>query len=172
MSFAYHKEEKAQKPADIKKIVILGVGNLLLKDEGVGIHVLRALKDAPLPTDVDLELIDGGTSPNVFYLLEGADKLIIIDAVAGGSDPGSIYRFRANDIAVEGKHILSIHQIGLLEGLKMMEHMESKRKDVVIIGVEPKEIGWGLELSSDLQQKIPQIVEVVLQGITEEARKC
>lgn len=172
MSFAYCKEEKAQKPADIKKIVILGVGNLLLKDEGVGIHVLRALKEAPLPTDVDLELIDGGTSPDVFYLLEGADKLIIIDAVAGGSDPGSIYRFRANDIAVEGKHILSIHQIGLLEGLKMMEHMESKRKDVVIIGVEPKEMGWGLELSSDLQQKIPQIVEVVLQGITEEARKC
>lgn len=172
MSFAYHKEEKAQKPAAIKKIVILGVGNLLLKDEGVGIHVIRALKDAPLPTDVDLELIDGGTSPNVFYLLEGADKLIIIDAVAGGSDPGSIYRFRANDIAVEAKHILSIHQIGLLEGLKMMEHMEGKRKDVVIIGVEPKEMGWGLELSSDLQQKIPQIVEVVLQGITEEARKC
>ena len=165
VSFAYHKEEKAQKLADIKKIVIVGVGNLLLKDEGVGIHVLHTLKDASLPADVDLELIDGGTSPNVFYLLEGADKLIIIDAVVGGGDPGSIYRFRANDITVEDKYILSVHQIGLLEGLKMMEHIGSKPKDMVIIGVEPKEMGWGLELSSELQQKIPQIINVVLQEL-------
>ena len=158
-------DKKAQKTARIKKIVILGIGNLLLKDEGVGIHVLQALKDAPFPSDVDLELIDGGTSPNVFYLLDGADKLIIIDAVLGGGDPGSVYRFRANDVAAEDKPILSLHQMGLLEGLKMMEQMASEPKEAVIIGVEPKEIGWGLELSSDMQQKISQIVEVVLEEI-------
>ncbi len=158
-------DKKAQKPARIKKIVILGIGNLLLKDEGVGIHVLQALKDAPFPPDVELELIDGGTSPDVFYLLDGADKLIIIDAVLGGGDPGSVYRFRANDVVAEDKPILSLHQMGLLEGLKMMEQMASEPKEAVIIGVEPKEIGWGLELSSDMQQKISQIVEVVLEEI-------
>ena len=173
MSFVYHKdEEEAQKPADNQKVVILGVGNILLRDEGVGIHVIHALRDSLLPPGAKVEIIDGGTSPNVLYLLDGADRLIVIDAVVGGSEPGTIYRFQANDIAVEDKRILSIHQMGLLESLEMMEHMESKPKDTVIIGVEPKEMGWGLELSSKLKQKIPQIVEVVLEEIREEARKC
>ncbi|MFC2056300.1 HyaD/HybD family hydrogenase maturation endopeptidase [Chloroflexota bacterium] len=169
----YHKvEEKAHKPADSKKNIILGVGNVLLKDEGVGIHVIRALQDSLMPTNGHLKIIDGGTSSNVLHLLDGADKLTVIDAVEGGGEPGTIYRFRAGDIDLEGKSVLSMHQIGLLENLEMMEHMESKWKDVVIIGVEPKEIGWGLELSSELEQKIPQIVKIVLKEITEEARKC
>ena len=173
MSFVCHKgDKKPQKPADIRKVTILGVGNLLLKDEGIGIHVLDALKGAPFPSDVDLELIDGGTSPDVFHLLDGADKSIIIDAVSGGGDPGTVYRFRADDVAAEDKPILSLHQMGLLEGLKMMAQMAGKPADVVIIGVEPKEIGWGLELSSDVEQKIPQILEIVLQEIRGEVRKC
>lgn len=172
MSFVYHKdEEKAQKPADIMRIVILGVGNVLLKDEGVGIHVIHALQDSLLPTDIELEIIDGGTSPNVLHLLERADKLIIIDAVAGGGEPGSVYRFRADDIIPEGKHIVSLHQIGLLESLKVMEYMGGRPKDMVIIGVEPKEMGWGLELSSELEQKVPQIINAVLEEIVG-ARKC
>jgi len=173
VSSVYHKdEEKAQKPADAARVAILGIGNILLKDEGVGIHVLHALQDSPLLTDAGVEIIDGGTSPNVLYLLDGADRLIIIDAVEGGGEPGTIYRFREGNIEQEGKYVLSIHQIGLLEDLEMMEHMEGKRKDAIIIGVEPKEIGWGLELSSEVEQKIPQIVKVVLEEITEEARKC
>ncbi len=173
MSFAYRKtEEKAQKPADRTKVVILGVGNILLKDEGVGIHVIHALQDSPLPASAEVEIIDGGTSPNVLYLLDGADRLIIIDAVEGGGEPGTIYRFRAGDVEQEGKCVLSMHQIGLLEDLAMMEHMEGKRKDAIIIGVEPKEMGVGLELSSQLEQEIPQIVKVVLEEIREEARKC
>ncbi len=173
MSFVYYKgEEKAQKPADAARVAILGIGNMLLKDEGVGIHVLHALQDSPLLTDARVEIIDGGTSPNVLHLLDGADRLIIIDAVEGGGEPGTIYRFREGDIEQEGKYVLSIHQIGLLEDLEVMEHIEGKRKDAIIIGVEPNEIGWGLELSSELEQKIPQIVKVVLEEITEGARKC
>jgi len=173
VSFVYHKdEEKAQKPADATRVVILGAGNVLLKDEGVGIHVIHALQDSPLLTNVGVEIIDGGTSPNVLHLLDGADRLVIIDAVKGEGEPGTIYRFREGDIEQEGKCVLSVHQIGLLEDLEMMEHMEGKPKDASIIGVEPKEIGWGLELSSELEQKIPQIIKVVLEEITEEARKC
>jgi len=169
----YHKaEEKAQKPADIKKIVILGMGNVLLKDEGVGIHIIHALQNSLLPINANLEIIDGGTSPNVLYLLDEADSLIIIDAVEGGSEPGTIYRFREGDVEQEGKCLLSMHQIGLLEDIEMMEYTGDRPKDTVIIGVEPKEIGWGLELSPELEQKIPQIVKVVLEEITEEARKC
>ncbi len=169
----YHKDgEKALKPADTKKVIILGVGNILLKDEGVGIHIIHALQDSLLPVGAEVEIIDGGTSPNVLYLLDGADKLIIIDAVEGGGEPGTIYRFRAGDVEQEGKCVLSMHEMGLLDDLEMMELMDGKRRDAIIIGVEPKEMGVGLELSSQLEQEIPQIVKVVLEEITEEARKC
>ena len=173
MSFVYHKdEEKAQKPADAARVAILGAGNVLLKDEGVGIHVIHALQDGLLLTDMGVQIIDGGTSPNILHLLDGAEKLIIVDAVKGGGEPGTIYRFRESDIEQEGKCVLSVHQMSLLDDLEVMEHMEGKPKDAIIIGVEPKEIGWGLELSSELEQKVPQIVKIVLEEVTEEARKC
>ncbi len=165
-------KEKAQKSADTKRVVILGMGNILLKDEGVGIHAIRALQNSPLPANVDLEIVDGGTSTNILYLLDGADRLIIIDAVNGGGEPGTIYRFRPNDIELEGQSVLSMHQIGLLEDLEMMECTGDRPKETVIVGVEPKEMGLGLELSSELEQKIPQITELVLEEIREETRKC
>jgi hydrogenase maturation protease len=169
----YRKDEiESPKSADTIRIVILGVGNILLKDEGVGIHAIRALQDSPLPKDVNLEIIDGGTSPNVLYLLDGADRLIVIDAVNGGGEPGDIYRFRPGDIEIEGQSVLSMHQYGLLEDLEMMECSGDRPKDTVIVGIEPKEIGLGLELSPEIEQKIPKIKELVLEEIREETRIC
>lgn len=165
-------EEKTQKPTDLRRIAVLGVGNVLLEDEGVGIHIINALKDSLLPANVHLQIIDGGTSPNAFHLLERADKLIIIDAVRGGSGPGSVYRFRADDITPEDKNIVSLHQIGLFDNLEIMEYMGDRPKDVVIIGVEPKEMGWGLELSPELEIRVPHVVSIVLEEIMEESRKC
>ena len=75
----------------------MGVGNVLLKDEGIGVHVARTLSKA-IGSRTDLDIIDGGTSPDTFMLLENADKLIIIDAVNGGGSPGSVYRFCPDDI--------------------------------------------------------------------------
>lgn len=147
------------------KIVVLGMGNVLLKDEGLGVHIAQALKEASPSPDVDLEVLDGGTSPQVFLLLEGADKLIVIDAVRGGGQPGAVYRFAPEDIALETGMHTSVHQIGLLESLRMMDYLGSRPRDTVIIGVEPKEIGWGLELSPELEQKVPQIVELVWKEI-------
>jgi len=153
---------------NIARIVVLGLGNLLLKDEGVGIHVVHALQDSPPPPDVNLELVDGGTSSEALCLLDQVDKLIIIDAVRGGSDPGSVYRFRPAEISPDDKDYVSLHQIGILESLRIMECTGEGPKDTVIIGVEPREIDWGLELSPELEHKIPQIVKLVM----EEARKC
>ncbi len=161
-NFVYHKDEEN---GSKKSTVVMGVGNLLLKDEGVGIHVVQALQDSPLLTNVPVKVIDGGTSPDVVHLLDGTDKLIVIDAVKGGGHPGSIYRFQANDVPMEANISTSLHQIGLLDTLNMMECIGSKPKDVVIIGVETKEIDWGLELSPELEQKIPQIIRVVLQEL-------
>jgi len=134
----------------------------LLKDEGIGVHVARALREAVEVDRADIDIIDGGTSPDVFLLVEGVRKLIIIDAVKGGGNPGLIYRFHPDDIMSEGKYsIISAHQIGLLDSLHMLEYSGFKPDSIVIIGVEPKEIDWGLGLSTELNEKLPEIVKMV-----------
>ena len=81
------------------RIVVVGVGNLLLKDEGVGVHVAQALQKVSSP--VDFEVVDGGTSPDIFPLFEGVEKLIVVDAAMGGGQPGDIYRFTLDALGRE-----------------------------------------------------------------------
>ena len=144
------------------KCVILGVGNLLLKDEGIGVHIAQALQKMPLPDGV--EVVDGGTSPDLPYLVEGADKLIVVDAVQAGGEPGSIYRLTPEDIVARPEALMSIHQMGLLESLRTLR-LDGGPKEVVIIGVEPEEIGWGLEPSPKLQERLLEIIKATLREI-------
>jgi hydrogenase maturation protease len=137
--------------------IILGIGNVLLKDEGVGCHVAHALEEILLP---NTKVIDGGTSPNIL-LPEDTDKLIVVDAAKGGGMPGEVYRFSLDDMALEQKSFLSLHDIGLIDNLLLMRLLHNTG-ETIIIGVEPKEIEWGLELSPELQERIPQIVESIL----------
>ena len=144
---------------------VLGIGNVLLRDEGIGCHVVRALEEIPLP---GVEILDGGTCPDVLQLLEDADKLIVVDAVKGGGMPGQIYRFHLDDIALEQKPFLSLHDMGLVDSL-MLTKLWHSIGETLIIGVEPKEIEWGLELSPELQEKVPHIVELILAEIANAA---
>jgi hydrogenase maturation protease len=137
---------------------VVGIGNVLLKDEGIGCHVVRALEEVNLS---DVEVIEGGTSLDVSQLSRDVDKLIIVDAVKGGGMPGQIYRFHIEDVTLERKSVLSVHDMTLVDTIRLMQ-LWHNIDDVVIIGVEPKDIDWGLELSPELRQKIPQIKDAVL----------
>jgi hydrogenase maturation protease len=141
---------------------VLGIGNILLRDEGIGCHVAHALEGIPLP---DVKIMDGGTCPDVLQFLEDADKLIVVDAVKGEGVPGQIYRFYLEDINLERKPFLSLHDLGLVDSLMLMQlwHPDFIGIDeAVIIGVEPKEVDWGLELSPELQEKMPRIIDAIL----------
>jgi len=149
---------------------VVGIGNVLLRDEGIGCHVVHALEGIPLP---DVNIIDGGTCSDVLQLLEGADKLVIVDAVKGGGTPGQIYRFHLEDITLEQKPFLSRHDMGLVDNL-MLSKLWHSISETVVIGVEPKEVEWGLELSPELQEKIPQIIDAILAELNNSKgeRKC
>lgn len=149
---------------------VLGIGNVLLKDEGIGCHVVHALERIPLP---DVQIMDGGTCPDVVQLLEDIDKLIIVDAVRGGGMPGQIYRFHLEDATLEQKPFLSLHDMGLVDNL-MLSKLWHNISETVIIGIEPKEIEWGLELSPELQKKMPQIIGAILVELknSKGERKC
>jgi hydrogenase maturation protease len=164
---------KAGPGNDCGRILVLGLGNLLLKDEGVGVHVVQQLQHRSLGENV--EVVDGGTAGLDLLLLEqGLEKVVIIDAVRGGRSSGTIYktRFRAKEIhnwvqalrQEEGGRI-SLHQVGLIDALVAAEKVGTAPDEIVIIGVEPEQIDCGLELTEIVEQKIPQIIDAVLEEL-------
>lgn len=146
-----------------KKILIVGVGNLLCRDDGIGVHVINEMKNLNLPNNV--ELLDIGTSTlDLFSYLKSIEKMIVIDAIKGGLEPGSIYRLFPEDLIPDSQKPIALHEIGLLESLRMAEKMGIKVK-TVIIGIEPEIIDWGMELTERLRAKIPLIIETVLKEL-------
>jgi hydrogenase maturation protease len=142
-----------------KRTLILGIGNLILKDEGIGVHVVRALEGKNLPPEVDL--IDGGTATvDLLSIIYESERIIVIDALKAGGEPGTIYRFLPEDLMGTSDRPLSLHQLGLLDVLGMSRQLGGNAA-VVIIGVEPKEISWGLELTEELQAAVPKVVKAV-----------
>jgi len=146
--------------------VLIGFGNILMKDDGIGVHIIRKFASMSRESAPEYVLIDGGTCPDIlFHLPEEIAKLIVVDAVKGGGEPGDIYRFSPTDIEFKKTSIISLHQLGLEESLKMMELLGKSPKSTIMIGVEPDEIAWGLQVSPRLEKKIPQIIHLLEQEI-------
>jgi hydrogenase maturation protease len=142
------------------KILIVGIGNLLCCDEGIGVHVIQEMEKIKLPEYI--ELLDMGTSTmDLISYLEGVKKLIAIDAMKAADTPGTIYKCRPEDLLPKGEEAVSLHDIGLLETLTMAKKM-GREIDTVIFGVEPKVLDWGMKLSEEVKNKIPTIIEAVL----------
>ncbi len=146
-------------------IAIIGAGNVLMKDEGIGVRIVEDLKSRGLPEGIDV--FDAGTSlMELMPYFQSYRRLILVDAVRGGNRPGTVYRFQPEDvkeIAGPFGQALGLHQISLLESLAMNSLVTGKQHDVTIIGIEPKEIDLGLELSSELGEKVSDIADLVLE---------
>ncbi len=157
-------EAKKSKSDKKPQITILGTGNLLLKDEGIGVHVIQRMEKLDLPENV--KLVDGGTAGiNMPHLIEGADKLIVIDCVDAEDEPGAIFRFTPGDVDMPQRDTtMSIHDITLLEALEFAKK-DGKGPETIIIGVQPKEIDWGMELTPQVEKVVPDVIEAVLKEL-------
>ena len=147
-----------------EKIIVCGIGNTLLQDEGVGVHVVRELRKLPLPASV--EVIEAGTMLLDFiFQLREARQVILVDAMRADGPPGSIYLVDAQElIRRPPDHPLSLHQVGAEEILRIMA-LEGKPPPCLVIGIEPASLDWGLELSETLQEKMPEILRVLQEEI-------
>jgi hydrogenase maturation protease len=143
------------------KVVVLGVGNLLLGDEGVGVHLIQKLREMQLGEGV--ELVDGGTSLLDFIpQRKDVSKLIIVDAIKLGGKPGTTYKICVDSSLLKGaKGMISLHQLGVVETLAIAQKM-GKLPHTIIIGIEPKEIGYGLELSPEVERETEKMVNLIL----------
>ncbi len=153
----------------MQRTLIIGVGNTLLSDEGVGVAVAKELMNEKLPAGV--HVMDAGCALlNVLIDLDEFDKVIIVDAVSGGGKPGDIYRFDSSALADKAsapRCSASLHEIGILESIAMAEISGAKVPPITIIGVEPAKLELGTELSDQLKSKIPDIVRILKNELAE-----
>lgn len=148
-----------------KRILIAGIGNLLFTDEAIGVHVIKELAKQNLPEEV--ELVDIGTA--IFELvrwMEDKDKVIIVDTVLSDQPAGTIFKLSPEDLKTnENMFSASLHQFGVVEALESSALL-GHRPEVVILGVVPKDYqSLGTELTDELRQSIPKIVQVILREI-------
>ncbi|UCG59028.1 MAG: hydrogenase maturation protease [Phycisphaerales bacterium] len=144
--------------------LVLGIGNILLRDEGVGVRVIEQMQKMHLPDGV--ELVDGGTAgADLLDVLAERRKVIVIDAVQADCDAGSVLRFTADDLACPDRAGVSLHELGLGEALIMTKQLGCAPEEVIVFGIKPKELGCGLELSEEIAASVPKVIELVLAEI-------
>ncbi len=154
------KGQGNESPVPYFPILVMGVGNILLSDEGVGVRVIEAMRGMKLPDNV--EILDVGTGAlDIIDIIANREKVIVIDAVKGGGESGAVYRFTPNDIAILSPTPVSVHQFDIPGTLNMAALAGCLPQQVVIFGIEPKRVGWGLELSPEVAAVIPRVLELI-----------
>ena len=145
-------------------VLVMAVGNILRQDDGFADAVLKRLEGMELPADV--ELFDAGTSAiDLMDVFNGRDQLVVIDAVRGGQAPGTLYRFSPEEVEAQALPMNSLHQVGLIETLRLGELVDCKPKATVVIGVQPEATGLGIGLTPKVAAAIDQAVALVLREI-------
>ena len=142
-------------------IAVVGVGNLLMGDDGIGIAVIRELARAGLPDGV--ELVDAGTALlDVLPDLDHCDRVILVDCCRGGGAPGTLYKTRLRpDEWPAGDLHCSTHDLTVLHALQFHRAVGGRLGDLVLVGVEPETVAMQDRLSPALQARLPDVLAAV-----------
>jgi len=147
------------------RVAVIGLGNPLRGDDGVGPRVVAELRRRGLPEGV--EAVDGGTGGlDLLRVLEGWDRAVVVDAADVAREPGQFVRFTPDEARLmESPDRFSFHHAGLAEVLALARALERPLPPLVVFGVQPEWIGWGEGLSPAVEKAIPGLVEAVLQEV-------
>ena len=152
----------------MKKIGILGIGNLLMHDEGFGVHFIEHLdKHYVIPDNVST--LDGGTAGIMLSpFIEDVDFLYVIDTVAIKDEPGSIHCFTDDDVRAGNIHArMSPHQVGLLDILELCKLRDKAPEKTEMITVVPKELDLCIGLTPALAPKIAEVMNILIKSLAE-----
>ena len=143
-------------------ILILGIGNVLLTDESIGVRALKELERRySFPANV--ELLDGGTAGiELLRHISNRDYLIIIDAMKCGRKPGTVVRVEGDDVPAAFRTRISPHQLGLSDLLAAAILTAELPKKLVLFGVEPESIDIGLDLTATVEASVDKLVHAIV----------
>lgn len=145
-----------------RPVVVLGLGNLLMRDDGVGVFALAQLAGDPrLPEGA--RLLDGGTlGLSLLPYVQSAPDLVLIDAVRGDGPPGTLVCLEGDEVPGAVRDRLSVHQVGVADLVAGARLLGGWPERIVLCGVVPEEIELGVELSPAVRAAVPGLVAMVL----------
>ena len=142
--------------------LVLGIGNLIMTDDGVGVRVIHLLQERYHFPDT-VRVMDGGTlGLDLLHYLEGIRRLLVVDAVETGGPPGTLVRLTGDEINIAFRTKLSPHQMGLQDLLLVAELQGFAPEEMVLLGVQPGEIGMGIELTPAVEEQVEPLINAVL----------
>lgn len=143
-------------------VLVLGIGNLVMSDDGIGVRVVQLLTERyRFPAGVTI--LDGGTlGLDLLPRLEGVARLLVVDAVETGQAPGTLVRLAGDDVPIVLETKLSPHQMGLKDLLAVAMLQGFAPQEMVLWGVQPERIEMSLELSAVVAAQLEILVEKVL----------
>jgi hydrogenase maturation protease len=150
-----------------KKISIIGVGNILMKDEGIGVHVVKAFQERYSVPD-SVEIVDGGSAGlDLLEYFEGRDRVLIMDAVDFGREPGHIDTLENDAIPARFGTKASMHHLGLLEVISVSKLLNAMPKELCLIGIQPKTIELGLDMTPEMWDNVEILIERMVDKLSE-----
>lgn len=149
----------------MKSVLVLGIGNILLRDEGVGIHAIERLKQRyRFPEGV--HVVDGGTlGLDLITLLEGVTHLLITDAVEAGRPPGSLIRLTKEELPTLLSPKISLHQAGLSDILSVARLCGTLPEEILFLGIQPASLEAGLELSPVVEAQLETLIAEIVHSL-------
>jgi hydrogenase maturation protease len=155
-----------------KKIGIIGLGNPLRRDDGIGLVLLKYLQENKEKLSKTIEFIDGGTSGmNLLHLLRNYDIVLILDAVDFKGTPGEIKKFTMDEIQNQKiQFFLSTHEPDILTVFSLLKELDKAPTQLLIFGIQPKDVSYRIGLSKEVHQVLPILQKQILkeiQSITE-----
>ena len=154
-------------PVSKPTVLILGIGNLVMSDDGVGVKVVQKLqREYLLPDFVDI--MDGGTlGLDILPRLEDIERLIVVDAVETGDIPGTLVRLVGDEIPLALETKVSPHQMGLKDLLTVSLLMGHAPREMVLVGVQPGSIEMDTELTPEVDVQMDAMLDLVLKELNE-----
>ena len=144
------------------KVLVLGIGNLVMSDDGVGVKVVQKLQREYRFAET-VEIMDGGTlGLDLLPKLEGIERLIVVDAVETGEKPGTCVRLVGEELPIALETKVSPHQMGLKDLLSVAELIGHSPREMVLIGVQPGSIEMDTELTPEVEAKVDELARMVL----------
>lgn len=152
----------------MKKILILGIGNYMMSDDGLSVHVLDRILEEYLIAD-EIDIVEGGTCDlELLQYLDGITDLIIIDAIKSNNGvPGSIVRLNSDQIPAYLSLKISLNDIGLPEFLATAKLRNIYPENVVILGIQPASLEMGVELSPEVAANVGHLIELIKNEVSE-----